>query len=215
MKNKRLAILATLISLVSNTTSALAENMQKPENNTQQAVIQKEIKPQLTQKQLLEKTLYLMDNTRSIDELTPQRLEEIYGVKLNFHDDTTYGFHQELLQDSGYSFNVYKSLIDKNLKLFHVNFYYSKAPNLSDKEKFAAHEWTVDDFGFKALEMGFKLEHILALGNLPILEGFRFSKGNVIAEVRMEAAPQLKTSYIKSIRIRFIVPVQQEYGRSM
>lgn len=207
MKSKRLAILATLISLVSHTTPAIAENMQKPENNAQQPVIQKEIKPQLTQKQLLEKTLYLMDNTRSIDELTPQRLEEIYGVKLNFHDDATYGFHEELLQDSGYTFNVYKSLTDKNLKLFNVDFYYSKTPNLSDKEKFAAHEWTVDDFSFKAMEIGFKLEHILALGNLPILEGFRFSKGNVIAEVRMEGAPQLKTSYITLIRIQFIEPL--------
>lgn len=207
MKNKKLGILATLISVFSNTTPAMAENMPKPENETaHKPVIQKEIKPQLTQRQLLEKTLYLMDNTRSIDELTPQRLEEIYGVKLNFYDDTTYGFSEALLQDSAQGFRIYKSLTDKNLQFFDIGFDYSKSPNLSDKEKFVAHEWTVDDFGFKAMDMGFKVEHILALGNLPILEGFKFTKGNVIAEVRMEAAPQLKTSYIESIYIRFIEP---------
>ena len=206
MKNKKLGILATLISVVSNTTPAIAENMQKSENNAQQAVIQKEIKPQLTQKQLLEKTLYLMDNTRSIDELTPQRLEEIYGVKLNFHDYREYGFREVLSETSAYSFQVYRTSYNEAFSRFRIEFGFAPL-QLSDKEKFATHEWNVDDFGFKAMDMGFKLEHILALGNLPILEGFRFSKGNVIAEVRMEAAPQLKTSYIKSIRIRFIEPV--------
>lgn len=68
--------------------------------------------PRLDAEQLLSRLLDLIRNSRSIKDFTPEKLQEVTGMTIEFANDGSerYGFGEQLTPDWSYGFGVDKSL---------------------------------------------------------------------------------------------------------
>ena len=108
----------------------------------------------LTPEQLLLKTLKLMHETKSVDELTPERLEEIYGVSVKKLSETRlYGLLEDISDSWWQEFSIVKSL---SSKYFSIEFNHD--PNIS-VNTFPECNITFVDFLSRAEKLGFTVQH--------------------------------------------------------
>ena len=113
----------------------------------------------LTPEQLLLKTLKLMHETKSVDELTPERLEEIYGVSVKKLSETRlYGLLEDISDSWWQEFSIVKSL---SSKYFSIEFNHD--PNIS-VNTFPECNITFEDFLSRAEKLGFTVQHQLRYG---------------------------------------------------
>ena len=142
----------------------------------------------LTPEQLLLKTLKLMQETKSVDELTPERLEEIYGVSVKKLSETRlYGLLEDISDSWWQEFSIVKSL---SSKYFSIEFNHD--PNIS-VNTFPECNITFEDFLSRAEKLGFTVQHQLRYG--AVYEFTRLNNGYLHVQVvplRREAGDEPK-----------------------
>ena len=142
----------------------------------------------LTPEQLLLKTLKLMHETKSVDELTPERLEEIYGVSVKKLSETRlYGLLEDISDSWWQEFSIVKSL---SSKYFSIEFNHD--PNIS-VNTFPECNITFEDFLSRAEKLGFTVQHQLRYG--AVYEFTRLNNGYLHVQVvplRREAGDEPK-----------------------
>lgn len=142
----------------------------------------------LTPEQLLLKTLKLMHETKSVDELTPDRLEEIYGVSVKKLSETRlYGLLEDISDSWWQEFSIVKSL---SSKYFSIEFNHD--PNIS-VNTFPECNITFEDFLSRAEKLGFTVQHQLRYG--AVYEFTRLNNGYLHVQVvplRREAGDEPK-----------------------
>ena len=130
----------------------------------------------LTPEQLLLKTLKLMHETKSVDELTPDRLEEIYGVSVKKLSETRlYGLLEDISDSWWQEFSIVKSL---SSKYFSIEFNHD--PNIS-VNTFPECNITFEDFLSRAEKLGFTVQHQLRYG--AVYEFTRLNNGYLHVQV--------------------------------
>ncbi|WP_369583375.1 hypothetical protein [Kingella oralis] len=130
----------------------------------------------LTPEQLLLKTLKLMHETKSVDELTPERLEEIYGVSVKKLSETRlYGLLEDISDSWWQEFSIVKSL---SSKYFSIEFNHD--PNIS-VNTFPECNITFEDFLSRAEKLGFTVQHQLRYG--AVYEFTRLNNGYLHVQV--------------------------------
>ena len=130
----------------------------------------------LTPEQLLLKTLKLMHETKSVDELTPDRLEEIYGVSVKKLSETRlYGLLEDISDSWWQEFSIVKSL---SSKYFSIEFNHD--PNIS-VNTFPECNITFEDFLSIAEKLGFTVQHQLRYG--AVYEFTRLNNGYLHVQV--------------------------------
>ena len=108
----------------------------------------------LTPEQLLLKTLKLMHETKSVDELTPEKLEEIYGVPVKkLSEARPYGSLEKILDSWWQEFSIVKSL---GSKYFSIDFSHERNTSVST---FPECNITFVDFLSRAEKLGFTVQH--------------------------------------------------------
>ncbi len=108
----------------------------------------------LTPEQLLLRTLKLMQETKSVDELTPKRLEEIYGVPVKRLSETRiYGSLEKISNSWWQEFSIVEYL---NSKYFSIDFSHEHNTSVST---FPECNITFVDFLSRAEKLGFTVQH--------------------------------------------------------
>lgn len=107
----------------------------------------------ITPEQLLLKTLKLMQETKSVDELTPERLEEIYGVPVKWESNTRYGFIEKISQDWWHHIEMIDPLGEAHLSID------STSASNTSASSFPECNITFEDFLARAEKLGFTVKH--------------------------------------------------------
>ena len=160
-----------------DTAQIFAPSLAKKEKDPMEAYRQK-LNPnvKLTPEQLLLKTLKLMHETKSVDELTPERLEEIYGVSVKKLSETRlYGLLEDISDSWWQEFSIVKSL---SSKYFSIEFNHD--PNIS-VNTFPECNITFEDFLSRAEKLGFTVQHQLRYG--AVYEFTRLNNGYLHVQV--------------------------------
>ena len=143
-----------------DTAQIFAPSLAKKEKDPMEAYRQK-LNPnvKLTPEQLLLKTLKLMHETKSVDELTPERLEEIYGVPVKRLSETRiYGSLEKISNSWWQEFSIVEYL---NSKYFSIDFSHEHNTSVST---FPECNITFEDFLSRAENLGFTVKHQLRYG---------------------------------------------------
>ena len=160
------------------TTEVFTSPPAKKEKDPMEAYRQK-LNPnvKLTPEQLLLKTLKLMHETKSVDELTPERLEEIYGISTKpTNDHGSYGFTEDISKNWWQRIEFVKNIIGG--KYFSIEFNHD--PNIS-VNTFPECNITFEDFLSRAEKLGFTVQHQLRYG--AVYEFTRLNNGYLHVQV--------------------------------
>ena len=161
-----------------DTTEVFTSPPAKKEKDPMEAYRQK-LNPnvKLTPEQLLLKTLKLMHETKSVDELTPERLEEIYGISTKpTNDHGSYGFTEDISKNWWQRIEFVKNIIGG--KYFSIEFNHD--PNIS-VNTFPECNITFEDFLSRAEKLGFTVQHQLRYG--AVYEFTRLNNGYLHVQV--------------------------------
>ena len=143
------------ISTQIDTAQIFAPPIIKKEKDPMEAYCEK-LNPnvKLTPEQLLLKTLKLMHETKSVDELTPEKLEEIYGVPVKkLSEARPYGSLEKISDSWWQEFSIVKSL---GSKYFSIDFSHERNTSVST---FPECNITFVDFLSRAEKLGFTVQH--------------------------------------------------------
>ena len=141
----------------------------------------------LTPEQLLLKTLKLMQETKSVDELTPEKLEEIYGVSFQRESETKYGFYEKISKDWEHYIEVISEIGVSRLSIDSTTELDARVGT------FPECNITFEDFLSRAEKLGFTVQHQLRYG--AVYEFTRLNNGYLHVQVvplRREAGDEPK-----------------------
>ncbi|MDO4658581.1 hypothetical protein [Kingella sp. (in: b-proteobacteria)] len=141
----------------------------------------------LTPEQLLLKTLKLMQETKSVDELTPERLEEIYGVSFQRESETKYGFYEKISKDWEHYIEVISEIGVSRLSIDSTTELDARVGT------FPECNITFEDFLSRAEKLGFTVQHQLRYD--AIYEFTRLNNGYLnirVIPLRREAGDEPK-----------------------
>ena len=148
----------------------------KKEKDPMEAYLQK-LNPdvKLTPEQLLLKTLKLMQETKSVDELTPEKLEEIYGVSFQRESETKYGFYEKISKDWEHYIEVISEIGVSRLSIDSTTELDARVGTFPDCNI------TFEDFLSRAEKLGFTVQHQLRYG--AVYEFTRLNNGYLHVQV--------------------------------
>ena len=144
----------------------------------------------LTPEQLLLKTLKLMHETKSVDELTPERLEEIYGIHTEPTDDHgSYGFAENISKNWWEYVEFVKNIIGGK----YLSILFNQEPNRLSVNTFPECNITFEDFLSRAEKLGFTVQHQLRYGAVYEFTTLKNSYLNIrVIPLRREAGDEPK-----------------------
>ena len=141
----------------------------------------------LTPEQLLLKTLKLMHETKSVDELTPEKLEEIYSVPFQKEGKTRYGFYEKISKN----WEHYIEIINES-GVSHLSIDSTTELDAS-VGTFPECNITFEDFLSRAEKLGFSVQHQLRHGAVYEFTTLKNSYLNIrVIPLRREAGDEPK-----------------------
>ena len=174
-----------------DTAQIFAPSLAKKEKDPMEAYRQK-LNPnvKLTPEQLLLKTLKLMHETKSVDELTPERLEEIYGISIKpTNDHGSYGFTEDISKNWWQRIEFVKNIIGGK----YLSILFNKEPNRLSANTFPECDITFEDFLSRAEKLGFTVQHQLRYGAVYEFTTLKNSYLNIrVIPLRREAGDEPK-----------------------
>ena len=167
----------------------------KKEKDSMEAYRQK-LNPdvKLTPEQLLLKTLKLMQETKSVDELTPKRLEEIYGVSFQRESEAKYGFYEKISKDWEHYIEVISKIGVSRLSIDSTTELDARVGT------FPECNITFEGFLSRAEKLGFTVQHQLKYG--VIYEFTRLNNGYLnirVLPLRREAGDEPKEDELNCV----------------
>ena len=171
-----------------DTAQIFAPSLAKKEKDPMEAYREK-LNPnvKLTPEQLLLKTLKLMHETKSVDELTPERLEEIYGVSFQRESEAKYGFYEKISKDWEHYIEVISKIGVSRLSIDSTTELDARVGT------FPECNITFEDFLSRAEKLGFSVQHQLRYGAVYEFTTLKNSYLNIrVLPLRREAGDEPK-----------------------
>ncbi|WP_373745684.1 hypothetical protein [Neisseria dentiae] len=186
MNHKTTILALTVLLSACSMTSEAGKTEHAITNKEKKTMSNTEINPKLTPKELLTKLLTLLKKAESVDDFTPQRLEQVFGVPIvtDEEDSSSYGFGERVTKDWNYSFSVNTNPLLRN-KQFLLSFDWQGDKSIAHPEMTAVCGMKFDEFVEKAEAIGFSAKPIYVKGN--IFRGGDLSNGRLRIQIRTAA----------------------------
>lgn len=176
------AITATLLLAACSASAGTNRPKLQPARKENKTMSNTEIKPKLTPKQLLTRLLTLLETSESVDEFTPKRLEEVFGVPIFKYGKNSYGYGEQVTKGWNHGFSVDEnSSGNKQLDLS----FNSEDDSIAHPEMTEVCEMKFDEFIDKAKAVGFSAKPVYVKGN--VFRGGELSNGKLRIEIRTAA----------------------------
>lgn len=144
-----------------------------------------EINPKLTPKQLLTKLLILLEISESVDDFTPERLEEVFGVPvvMDKEEKDSYSFHEMVTKNWSNSISVNTNV--SGIRQLILSFDWQGDNSIIHPEMTEVCQMKFDEFIQKAEAIGFSAKPVYAKGN--VFRGGALSNGKLRIRIRTAA----------------------------
>lgn len=185
MKYRLTAIAAALLLAACSSVSQAGKSDNPTIRKENKTMSDTEINPKLTPKKLLTRLLTLLETSESVDDFTPKRLEEIFGVpvQMDKEDKDRHEFHEKVTKNWGYRFSVGTNI--SGIKLFILSFNWLGDKSIAHPEMTEVCEMKFDEFIEKAEAIGFSAKPVYAKGN--VFRGGTLSNGKLLIQIRTAA----------------------------